>query len=440
MTGAAAVVLAAFPVVNARADGPVLTLAEISADDRGLLRQAGCLGLRSLDLGERSPVYNLRTGVDLTFAELARIKAHQAPGAQGLAAASAAASLPADAKELVGVLERGADGENIFEPMGPLPADHAGYSLQGSVMALEGARVLSGGRYRLGVDLSAHNFLTRTNEPGGRVTQKFEDHQVALELRRGLKTSIPVELGAAVRLHHRDEGFLNGFIAGAESLFARGLGPQMINADRSGPHAVHGTVNEISVGGRRLREEASSGVSFGDIVLTGKAALSAPPPGSYIPSLAARLALNVAVPGPFSNGSSIGMGLSWQQKVIGPLYALWDARVVAPLRSQDSRGFELNPVSFGTTAGLELGLTRNTSVGAQFNYQQSAYRGVGLHPFDDTLTSVVVGLSHRWKNMVFRGWVKEDVNLFNSRPGGRGALGPHGDSDFAAGVGVGISF
>ena len=426
------------------ADQSPLTLSELSAEDRGLLKTSGILGLRSPDMGDQSVVYNSKTDQNLTAQELEKIKKElrQTP----VASVQGPSSMPSEskeAKELQAALDRGARGENIFEPKGPLPSSYSGYSLKGPALAGEGARVHGPGRTQVGVDLSAHNFLTKTADIGGRVTQKFEDHRVGLSVRRGLNTPIPIEVGGTLQVHDRSEGFLNGFISGAEKMLAHGFGPDMKNPNRMGPGALNETINDVSIGGSQSRENSSSGFQLGDIMLSAKAALTVPPPGSYIPIVAARAAVTIALPGPFSNGSSVGSGISIQQKLFSRLYAHGDARVTVPLESHDSRGLALKSANLGATVGLEYGITDNTSIGAQFNYQQSAYQATGMHPFDDDYTDVTFGISHAAtlfaRKVTFQIWGKEDVNL-NTKGRGRGALAPHGDSDFAAGVGAKVDF
>ena len=430
------------PADRLHAADSVLTLSQLSGEDRGLLQSAGMLGVRSPDRGDQSFVYNSKTGEDLTAQELERIKKKLSP-AVSLGPVQGPPAPPRESKEtneLNSALERGARGENIFEPMGPLSSDYSGYPLKGPALPGAGATVLRPGKTQVEVDLSAHNFLTRTVDPNGRVTQKFEDHRLQLKVGRGLNTSIPLEVDATFRIHDRNEGFFNGFIVEAEKMLARGFGPDMINHDRG---AVHGTINDVTIGGKTFHDNATSGLRLGDFLLAAKAALSSPPPGSYIPTLAARAALNVAVPGPFSSGYWTGFGLSMQQRLFGNLYAHGDARVTVPLESHDSRGLPYAPANVGASIGLEYGITNNTSIGAQFNWQQSAYEKTGIPPFDDAYADVTFGVSHKLSvfahDVVVQLWGKEDVNL-NARQNGSGAMRPHGDSDFAAGIGFKFAF
>ena len=435
------------PINRLHAADSALTLFQLSAEDRGLLQTAGMLGVRSPDLGDRSFVYNSKTGQDLTAQELARIKKELRPGVSlgPVQGPFAPPNESKETKELSSALERGARGENIFEPMGPFPSDYSGYSLKGPALPGDGARVLRAGKTQVGVDLSAHNFLTKSDDPGGRVTQKFEDHRVQLNVRRGLNTSVPLEVGASIQVHNRDEGFMNGFIAEAEKMLARGFGPDMINDDRIGPHALKGTINDVTIGGKTFNDNATSGLRFGGVVLAVKAALSQPPPGSYIPTLAARAAVMVSAPGPFSNGSSLGVGVSVMQRLFGNLYAHGDARVTVPLESNDSRGLAYAPANAGGSIGLEYGFTDRASAGLQFNYQQSAYKDTGMHPFDDNYADVTFGFNYRLANvlahdLIVQFWGKEDVNLNPRGKSDSGLLGPHGDSDFAAGIGLKSEF
>jgi hypothetical protein len=444
-----ACLLALVAAVNARAQEAPLTPETLNAWDRSALRQLGAYGLRQVSTGrvacEASPPADLagpgvtvcdpRTGKDLTRAEMTALF-------DGKALAPATVEPPPDARPraaspsaALAVLKGGA-----FEPKGPLPAGEYSGSLRGPAMAGDGTAVTPAGRITLGAGVRADNFLTRESGPRGSVLQKFENQVATLDLRRGVSAPLPTEIGVQVRIIQRDEGLMNGFISGWEHMTARAFGNQgLINPNRSGPGAVTGIHDEVTVGGRSAGDSGAVGPRLGDVTVGVKTALIEAVPGSFVTSLAARAAVNLAVGGPFSNGPWAGVGLSAQRRIAGKLYANADLRVTQPLEARDSRGLTVGR-SVGTTVGLEYGVNDKTSVGIQLDSQSSPYRNTGVHALDDRYSDVTFGVSRvatlLGQKAVLRFWGKEDFNTAAKRGM---KLAPHGDTDFQAGASITVT-
>jgi hypothetical protein len=102
-----------------------------------------------------------------------------------------------------------------WAPLGQVPVDQAGAGRRGYAIAGEGADVAAPGTNQIALHTVAANNFFREQTNDFLITQRYETHTLALDLRRGIATPIfhRVELGAQVQLSERDGGFLNGFIS-----------------------------------------------------------------------------------------------------------------------------------------------------------------------------------------------------------------------------------
>lgn len=429
-------------------EAPPLTPATLAVADRAALERLGAYGLRDAAAGptvcRTSPipapsipgvtVCDPRTGLDLTAADVAALLALPAAG-DAPPAKSAAAAVAPPSPTLAALR-----GGKIFEPMGALPAGEYSGSLR-PAMSGDNVAVTPAGRTQAALGVRADNFLTRMSGPDGSVVQKFENQAATIDLRRGLNVSRPTEIGVQVRILQRNEGIMNGLISGWEHLTSKAFSdPSLINPDRSGPNALLGTQDVVAAGGRASSHPGNVGPTLGDVTFTAKTAVLEAVPGSFMTSIAARAAVNLATGGVFSTGPWAGVGVGAQRRVIGALYANADLRVTQPLAARDARGLPLTR-SAGGTVGLEYGVNDKTSVGVQVDAQTSPYRKTGVRPLDDTYADVTFGISRAAnvfsQKVVIRVWGKEDFNPNAPRKNLR--LNPHGDTDFQAGASITVT-
>jgi hypothetical protein len=422
----------------ATAQGSALTLGQVSVEDQAWLKEAGVFQPIEPELGPLSRIINPRTGLDLTREEVERLRAGRTTAPTAPAQTALRPSQAPESRPAFQALKNSLGGA---QPFGPLPAgDYAG-SLRGPSLSAEGVSVLKPRAKNLDVRLSASNYLNWENAgAAGAIVQKFETHTADVKVRYGLDTLRPTEVGIEARVHEQDQGFLNGFISGFEHFAARVTNsPNAINLDRSGPGALKGETDQVRLGSRVENEPASIGARLGDVTLSVKTALLDPDAGSFVPKLAARLALTLGTGGRFTEGSSLGAGLSIQQKITDRLYAHGDVRMIVPLDSVDPRGLPLRRQALGGTVGVEYLVNDKTSVGAQLDAQASPNKRTGVHAIDDTYADVTFGVSRMAKilthDVIVRVYGKED---FNPNHSPRGRIAPHGDSDFQVGVSVSI--
>ncbi len=428
---------------DSQAPPPPLLLREIPLSDQGWLHVRGLLELRSPELGPQSVVFNPRTGQDLTQEDIERLRVK--PSAAELRMdghAPRRARAPTESAAFMELLSFNPKARD-YVATGPLPAGDYSGSLRGPSLATEGVGVLKPGAARLDINVSAANYFN--NEDAGQngfVRQKFETHTVALQARFGLQTARPVEVGVEARLQKQNRGFLNGFIDeiehGASAMFGN---PDLVNPDRSGPTAMTGVVNLVRLGKQVIQQGDVSRAEAGDLTFIIKATLNETDIGSFVPALAARLALTVATGGRFSSVSSVAAGLSAQESLSRKLYIHGDLRAIKPIAQKDPNQPPLKSGAIGGTVGFEYFVTPKTSIGAQVDVQSSPYKKTGVHAFDDVYSDVTFGISHlaefASRKVLIRLYGKED---FNVNPTSRGRLAPHGDSDFKAGISVSIPF
>ncbi len=319
---------------------------------------------------------------------------------------------------------------------GPLPSSYNG-TLRGPSLAADDAHILQPGRSSVAFEYEANNNLLNESAGSNMLLYKAETHSYSLDYRRGLRVPRPLEVGVSAGIYQQGEGYLNGFINAAEHGLADIFGPEMINAYRSGPSAMKGTVEDIDVDGTHHQSNGLYGPRLGDVTFIAKTALAQIPGVTLAESLAA----TIATGGPFSKASSIGAGLSAQKTLSPKTSAFADVRAVMPVSSHDRDGLALNRrPALDATVGIEHRLAPSTTLTAQVDFAGSPYARTGLPAYDDNYTDLTVGLSRKLVHgLVATLSASEDFNTGRRNPG-QGVMAPYGPPDFGVSLKLKKSF
>jgi hypothetical protein len=305
-----------------------------------------------------------------------------------------------------------------WEPLGEVPVDQAGGGRRGYAIAGESADVVEPGDSQLSLHtVAANNFYREQNDPFS-ISQRDETHTVALGYRRGFSFGrFPrVELGGQVQLHERDSGFLNGFISGFESLWVSLTGSTSAkNQLRTGSGALLPLGTTVTSGDRLVYQAAGDASGFGDVTFVAKTLLrdnTASPDGSRV---AARLVVNLSGTSAFTDGNFAGLGVSLDRRLSSRLAFHGDLRASILLDRVSDWNLPLRRATFGFSAGPELRVTRNTSVGLQFDGNSTPYQPTGSAAFDESYGSITLGLSHRVTTsrapLLVQFYARENLNL-----------------------------
>jgi hypothetical protein len=205
-----------------------------------------------------------------------------------------------------------------WEPLGQIPVDQAGAGRRGYALAGEGAEVAEPGTSRIAVHTVASNNFFREQTGDFLITQRYETHTLALDIRRGFTTPIlpRVELGAQMQVSERDNGFLNGFISGFESLCLSMSGVQSAKTQlrELGTPLPFGAF--VTKDGRTIYNGAGGGAGIGDFSFVAKALLLDAAPASSGTRVAARVGLNVSGASRFAEGNFVGVGASLDKRLL----------------------------------------------------------------------------------------------------------------------------
>jgi hypothetical protein len=308
------------------------------------------------------------------------------------------------------------DDPGPSRPLGLLPVDQAGAGRRGYAISGESADVAEPGASELSLHtVAANNFYRNQTDPYS-ISQRDESHTVALGYRRGFTLGqLPrVELGGQIQLHERDSGFMNGFISGFESLWVSMTGATSAkNQLRTATSPVPlGTL--VTHGDRLLYQTAGDSSGFGDLRFMAKTLLhdSASAAG---PRVAARVVVNVSGASAFSEGNFAGIGVGIDKPLSPRIFFHGDVRASLLLDRVSSWNLPLKRATFGFSAGPELKLGANSSVGLQFDGNTTPYQPTGSAAFDASYGSITFGLSHRVRTtrtpLLVQAYARENLNL-----------------------------
>ena len=310
------------------------------------------------------------------------------------------------------------DRPGSWQPLGQVPVDQAGGGLRGYAIAGESADVAEPGTSELSLQtVAANNFYREQTNPFS-VTQRDETHTVALGYRRGFAFGrFPrLELGGQVQLHERDAGFLNGFISSFENLWVSLTGSTSAkNQLRTGSGALIPLGTTITNGDRLLYQTAGDGSGVGDVRFFAKALLHDDTASGSGSRVAARVVLNVSGASAFTEGNFAGFGVSVDKPLTAWAAFHGDVHATVLLDRVSDWNLPLKRATFGFSAGPELKLTTNSSLGLQFDGNTTPYQPTGSAAFDESYGSITLGLSHRI--MTTRGpllvqfYARENLNL-----------------------------
>ena len=310
------------------------------------------------------------------------------------------------------------DRPGSWQPLGQVPVDQAGGGLRGYAIAGESADVAEPGTSELSLQtVAANNFYREQTNPFS-VTQRDETHTVALGYRRGFAFGrFPrLELGGQVQLHERDAGFLNGFISSFENLWVSLTGSTSAkNQLRTGSGALIPLGTTITNGDRLLYQTAGDGSGVGDVRFFAKALLHDDTASGSGSRVAARVVLNVSGASAFTEGNFAGFGVSVDKPLTAWAAFHGDVHASVLLDRVSDWNLPLKRATFGFSAGPELKLTTNSSLGLQFDGNSTPYQPTGSAAFDESYGSITLGLSHRI--MTTRGpllvqfYARENLNL-----------------------------
>ena len=286
-----------------------------------------------------------------------------------------------------------------WEPLGQIPVDQAGAGRRGYALAGEGAEVAEPRTSRIAVHTVASNNFFREQTGDFLITQRYETHTLALDIRRGFKTPIlpRVELGAQVQVSERDSGFLNGFISGFESLCFSMSGVQSAKnqlRDLGTPLPFGAFVTKdghaiYSGSGRRRRHRRFLIRRQG-----------APPRrGAGVERHACRRASWPERVGHFAvcRGQLRRRRRQPRQAALNWVAFHGDVRATVALDRVSDWNLPLKRRTLGFSAGPELRLSRDSSVSVQIDGNTTPYLPTGTTAFDKDYGSITIGLGHRFR-------------------------------------------
>ena len=310
------------------------------------------------------------------------------------------------------------DRPGPWQPLGQVPVDQAGAGRRGYAIAGESADVVEPGASELSLHtVAANNFYREQTDPFS-ISQRDETHTVALGYRRGFTLGrLPrVEFGGQIQLHERDSGFLNGFISGFEDLWVSMTGSTSAkNQLRTGTGSPVPLGTLVTDGDRLLYKGAGNGSAFGDLRFVAKTLLrdSASSPGGA--RIAARFVVNMSGASGFTEGNFAGIGVSVDKPLSTWAAFHGDLRASILLDRVSDWNLPLKRATFGFSAGPEVKLTANTSLGLQFDGNTTPYQPTGSAAFDESYGALTIGLSHRIRTgrtpLLIQAYARENLNL-----------------------------
>ena len=307
---------------------------------------------------------------------------------------------------------------STWTPMGQAPVDQAGAGMRGFVLPVEDSDVTPAGRNQISIYTVAANNFYREETGGYLVTQRYETHTLALEYRRGFgaRRAPRFEVGGRVQLHQRDNGVLNGLILGIESFWASLTGYEASKNLLRTEDAMRPPLGtSITRNGLPVYLGGGSGTGFGDVYLTGKAAIRDPDPSTSVGRLSARIGINLAGSSPFTHGNFVGTGLSFDKKVRQGLAVHADVRGTLVLDTVSVWNLPLKRLAYGFSLGPEFRLPANSSLTLQMDGNSTPYLPTGTLAFDKGYGALSFALGRRFKagsrTVAAQLYMRENMNL-----------------------------
>ena len=301
-----------------------------------------------------------------------------------------------------------------WTPLGPAPVDQAGAGRRGYVLALEDSHVTGPGSKQFSIHTVAANNFYREQNTEFLVSQRYENHTIALDYRRGFKLrGFPrFELGGQVQLHERDGGMLNGFIRGMERFWVSVTGYDASENElrtQAARRPPLGMVIARNGSPLYLHNGRSSGL--GDVYAVAKVALLDPHPSSRAPRVSLRIGMNVAGTSPFSEGTFVGGGLSLDRKLSDWAAFHGDVRATRALDAFSVWNLPLGRWTYAFSAGPEFRLPKHSSLNLQIDGSSTPYMPTGTRAFDKAYGDITFGFGRRFGRTTAQLYVRENMNL-----------------------------
>jgi hypothetical protein len=303
-----------------------------------------------------------------------------------------------------------------WQPLGQVPVDQAGSGRRGYALAGESPDVAAPGTNVIALHTVAANNFFREQTGDYLITQRYETHTMAFDLRRGFTSRIfpRVELGAQMQLSERDSGFLNGFISGFESLCFSMSGVQSAKTQLRDVGTPLPLGAFVTRDGQAVYRAPGGGAGIGDFFFVAKALLRDAPASSGT-RVAARIGLNVSGKSRFAEGNFVGVGLSVDRKLLSWAAFHGDVRTNVAIDTVSAWNLPLKRTTFGFSFGPELRLSRDSSVSVQIDGNTTPYLPTGTLAFDKNYGSITIGLGKRFQvgrtAVVSQIYARENMNL-----------------------------
>ena len=292
------------------------------------------------------------------------------------------------------------------------------------------ARVIGAGVTEGGLHLNSSNFVHSETRPNGALKLRWETETLLLDIRHGFRVkSLPVEVGMQVSAYKDASGFQNGFIESVEKLVGAS------NDVRLDPTIPHG--ESFIRNGQVVRSYERRGSGVGDVLLSVKTELFK----SDRLGVAVRGVLNLDTGARVtSKGKYAGMAVTGAYRAADKWTLNGDLRATLPLERHDPMELPLAHVAFGATMGVAYAWSPHTSLVAQIDTTQSAYKNTGFTSYDAAHGGISLGINHIGKNWIMgkdvliQGYLRENFQPSPIR------LINNSDSDFQLGVRTVVQF
>jgi hypothetical protein len=311
------------------------------------------------------------------------------------------------------LVARGANAQDRegspWEPFGPAPVDEAGSAGRGYALGGEGSDVLKPGVSQLSLHNVFANYFYLENRGDFTISQRFEEHTLALDYQRGVRvrTWPRFELSAQLQVHESDAGILNGFITGFEDFVHA---PLRRNLPEPPPPGM-----SIVQNGRVVYQAPINGAGVGDLSLVVKAPLRDRDARSRATQVALRVAVNVRGASMFTAGNFVASGLSIGRKMTERIALHGDVRVSVPLDHMGVWHLPLKREVVAYSWGSEFRVANHTSFDVQVDNSTSPYHTTGSIGLDANYGNIDLAVSHRFTasghHVIAQAYAQENMNM-----------------------------